>query len=532
MFGLLFVFILTTVLFSVCNPCSVLYTCPCPGVSLENDEVNCESLLGGSRMYINCFNTCIIPNHAFKTLPCVICLDTVYLGYNNISDVQPDAFTDLKELSVLYLNNNEIQELRQSTLKHIRTLKKLDVSFNRIRYIQPEAFVDMKLFYHLNISHNAFVLNGTILSSSYINILDASFCNPAKDASWYVLKGLVFSGLPNLTQLVLEGNMIQCVMWDTFSNNRRLMMLDLKNNMLKFMPHQITLCSHAIELDLSNNPLACNCDMKMYAASCSNYRVKMDEISCGTHRGLEQLPCDNVPLTDPPGTGICDFDIASTYAVTSALSTSEGTSQDNATPALFSEESEITFISLSSDKQNTTTAVNAPYKNGLLVEMSVSSSTEIPSTPSQNFSVTLTKSSLTKPLMWYVFGIVCVLVMIIVVVSVYVTLRVYRRQYLGGPVPATDNFNIHFGNSSPETRDKVDENYEYIPYNSFPSTEEPVAPKPHLHYTFRDVTTLPAVSANGRPETGSCSCSGILKTDIDNGCKKENLEEHVYEEVN
>jgi hypothetical protein len=133
--------------------------------------------------------------------------------------------------------------------------------------------------------------------------------------------------------------------------------------------------------------------------------------------------------------------------------------------------------------------------------------------------------------MWYVFGVVCVIVVIIVVVAVFVILRFYRRQYIGNPVPATHKFNFQSGNTSPETRNKVSESYERIPYISLAAIEELVAPKPDLHYSCRDVTTLPAVAANGGPQIDSCSCSGILETHIDKGCKNENNEEHIYEDV-
>jgi len=528
-FGL-FVVILTTVLFSVAKPCSVSYTCSCNGVSLTNGEGNCESLVGANRTYINCFNTCVIPNNAFKALPCKKCLDAVYLDYYNISDIHPDAFADLKYLSVLSLNNNEIQELHHSTFQHTRALTKLDVSFNRLGYIHPEAFVHMKSFYDLNVSHNVLVLNGTILYSDYINILDAAFCNPAKDASWYVLKHPVFSGLPNLTKLMLEGNAIHCVMWDTFRNNRRLTSLDLKNNMLKLMPHQLTLCSHVIDVDLSNNPLDCNCHMKIFAVLCSKNGVKLDEVSCGTLRGLENLPCGDMSLTDT-NTEICDFNIGSTYDVISALLTSEVTSQDNNTSAVFSTTPETTTSSLHSDQHSSTSARNKSSENVRLVKLPSTPATEIPSTIGQNPNVTLTKVSVTKSSVWIVIGVVFVIVVIIVAVSVVVILRVCKRQDFDGSVPATHYFNLTFAKSNPETNNKIDDNDKSFKYISLGSLQEHITPKQDLHYLCRDVTTLPGECAQEQPETGSCSCSVILEKNTDTGCKNGDLEEHVYEEV-
>jgi hypothetical protein len=527
-FGLLFVVILTTILFSVSKPCSVSYTCHCNGLSLTNDEGNCESLLGGHRNYINCIDTCVIPNNAFKAFPCQKCLDTVYLNYDNISDIHPDAFTDLKELEGLFLSNNEIQELHQSTFQNLRKLTTLDVSFNRLRYIHPETFVNMRSFYFLNVSHNDLVLKGTILHSDYINILDAAFCNPEKDASWYVLKYPVFSGLPNLTKLVLEGNSIQCVMWDTFSNNRRLKNLDLQNNMLKVMSHQTTLCSHVIELDLSNNPIECNCHMRMFSASCSS--VKLDEVLCGTTLGLEDLSCD-MSLTDPPDTGTCDIDIGSTQAVTSALPTSEDTTQGYANSAVFSATSETAISDLYSDQHSPTSEYNTSNKNERLVEFSVTPTAEIQITLSQDPDVTLSTVLLTKSYMWYVFGTVVVLVVIIVTVSVVVVLRVCRRQDIEGSTPATHYFNFHFGKRNSHTYDKVNENNGRRDYISIHSLQKLIPPKPDLHYSCRDVTTLSEMPVQGQPASRPCSCSLLLDTNFATARRNGDNEENVYEEI-
>jgi hypothetical protein len=389
----------------------------------------------------------------------------------------------------------------------------------------------MERFYYLDVSHNALLLNGTILYSVNINILDAAFCNPTKDASWNVLKHPMFSGLPNLTKLVLEGNAIQCVMWDTFINNRRLRNLDLKNNMLKSIPHQITLCSHVIDLDLSHNPIEFNCHMKMFAVLCSNNSVKWDDVSNGTHHGLEQLSCDNVSLTEPADTGICDFENGSTYAVTSAFPTSEGASQNNTTSAVSSATPETVKSSLYSDQHSPTLALNTSDKNARLEELPDTPTTEIPNDTSQEPNVAFTKASLSNSSIWIVLGVVFVLVVIIVAGAVFVILRVCKRQDVDGSESATHYFNFHFIKSNPEPYNKVSENSRRCGYVSLGSLQKLMAPKKDLHYLCHDVTTVPGMSPQGQLETSSCSCSVILETNKTTVCKNLDLEENVYEEV-
>jgi hypothetical protein len=401
----------------------------------------------------------------------------------------------------------------------------LDVSFNKLRHIHPETFVHMKSLYDLNISHNELVLNGAILYSEYINILDAAFCNPAEDDSWYVLKHSVFSGLPNLAKLVLEGNSIQCVMWDAFSNNQRLKNLDLKNNMLKAMPREFTLCSNVVNLDLTNNSIECNCHMRTFSASCNI--TKLYGVSCGTPRGLEDPSCDDMSLTDTPDTGTCDSYIETTQTVTS-----ESTTQGYTTSAEFATTSDTEITDKNSDQHSPTSARDAANESGRLVEFSVTPTTEIQIILSEkNPKVALTKSLLTKSYMWYVLGAVLFLVVVIVTVSVVVILRVCRRQDIGGSMPASHYFNFNFGNGNAHTYDKVHENNGRRDYVSMHSPQKLMPAKQDLHYSCRDVTTLCDMPAQGQPKSRPCSCSLILETNVATAYRNGDIEEHVYEEV-
>jgi hypothetical protein len=272
--------------------------------------------------------------------------------------------------------------------------------------------------------------------------------------------------------------------------------------------------------------------MKMYLdVSCSNTSIKLDEVSCGTPTGLKYLSCDDVSLGEPPDTGICDFDVGSTDAVTFELITSEGTSQDNTNSAVFSVTSETVMSSLYSDQNNSTSALDTPNENARLMEFPGSSMTEIPSALDENPNVASTKSSLTNTSMWIVFGVVLFLVVIIVAVSVFIIIRICRVHDIRGSVPATHYFNFRFFNNNTETYSKVNENYRRSGYISLSRFQKFMAPKQDLHYSCRDVTKTPGVSAEGQPETGTYRCSVILEINKATGCENEDLEDHVYEEV-
>lgn len=534
-FGQLFVATLTTFLFCVSSPCSVSYSsqCRCSDVSLTKRE-RCDSLLNGNSTYMECLNTCVIPNRAFRYFPCKKCLETLYLRHKNISDIQPDAFTDLKQLSFLYVDNNDIQELRQNTFEHISKLMKLDISFNRVTFLHPDAFVHMKSLFSLNVSHNMLVLNGAILNSNYLNVLDAAYCNPAKDTSWYVLQYPAFGGLPNLTKLVLEGNAIQCIMSNTFTQNGRLTELYLRNNELQVI-HQTVFSSKIRILHFSNNPLKCDCDMKKFSEWCSENNLKLDDISCGTPPGawslLEHMYCDTVIVTDSPDV-YCGFDMKSTNTVTYALPASAGTSADDTTSSVLSTTSEVAISSLYTEQETVILAVSSSKKSERLVELSVKPTTETLDTTNLTLAVTSKKALPIKSSTWYTLGMMCflgVVLTVVVVMSLVSTIRRRRQNDLGSSQPATHYFSFEPCNSDLNDFHTADENCQHSKYIRVDSLHKVTGQKPDLHYLYRDVTDLTymayEVPDQGEPETDSNLSSSFPDTDV------THLKGHIYEKV-
>jgi hypothetical protein len=246
----------------------------------QNEKFVCTGLHGMS------FDISVIHNNAFKTLRCRSCLHILYLNYNNINVVEPEWFRDLKRLQILYISNNRIEELHQNTFKHNPTLKKLDTSVNRLKFLHTDTFLHTKFFYFLNV----LVCNETILNSAYLNILDASYCNAMKHRSWHALGGSNFKGLPNLKNLVLEGNGIRCLTSDTFVHNPQLVELSVRNNALKAIPLDMFSHSYNIHsLKISNNPFVCDCRLKMFSMWCSNHSVALEAACCGTPLGAWTL---------------------------------------------------------------------------------------------------------------------------------------------------------------------------------------------------------------------------------------------------
>lgn len=551
--GLLFALAIT--LFHVSSACSLTSPCFCDYTPSRIDTLYyCKLHLSGNLcgnetllhtgLRVNCSNTSIICNDAFKTSPCKDCVHALYLDDNNISVIEPDAFRGLQQLEVAYIDNNKIGELHHSTFQHNPILKRLDVSVNRLGFLHPDTFKNMKLFYFLNVSFNMLVLNGTILNSKYLNILDAAYCNRKEDSNWSVLNNAIFSGLPNLTRLILEGNGIKSLSTDTFAHNPRLLELSLKNNALKIIPHEVFRYSHNIKLlHLSNNPLLCDCYMKLFSVWCYNHSVELDEVSCGTPRAtwnlLETLSCDTVPLsfTFMP---ITDSSNAATSVSVRKPTTSPNTGSFTA-PALASTSESNVAASRVSGSSTVNAMTSSVYidqqetipKNGNNISSLAQSTMQIPHNYTRGSNLTLPKVEPTTS-SWYVRGAICSLM--ISVVLVIITIRVCRRANLGGSVPATHAFTFKLCSRSRRTNDEVNESCYQLPDISLDNLHKVSRQKTELHYSSRDVTSVTDVRSQvplqRHREVATYRCSGILETNIDTLCTTMVHEEHVYEVIN
>ncbi|PNF37308.1 hypothetical protein B7P43_G00444 [Cryptotermes secundus] len=550
--GLLF----ASTLFRVSSSCSANYPCSCSSASGESGALRCEVNLTSNLIqnekfasrerHENSSDIFIIHNNAFKTLHCKYCLHILYLDHNNVSAVEPDAFCDLEQLEILYMDNNRIEELHENTFRHNPTLKKLDVSVNRLRFLHPDMFRHKTLFYFLNVSHNMLVLSGTILNSEHLNVLDASYSNQMKDSSWHVLDSAVFSGLPNLKALVLEGNAIRCLTLDTFIYNPHLVEVNLKNNELKVLPHELFRYSHKIySLLISNNPLVCDCRMKTFAVWCSNRSVQLDAVFCGRPLGtwslLQALPCDTPALSHalmPVADSSCTVPSVSAKEATSAMSvtSSRPASEESMAPSTSSVTTSRTMTKAVYRYQQETISGNSSWdKLPSFVQSSINSTTQIPYDHSWDSNMTLTSTEHARPVFsWKVFAAVFGLIISMVFLVIAVMLR--RRSYCEYSVAATHCPNCMLCGGDTRTYDEVREGCcQHTPYIIVETLHQSTAPKTDLHYLCRDVTGLTDVAPEVPPRRLTADttyrCSGLLGANVDTFCTTAALEEHVYEVV-
>eukprot|EP00057_Strongylocentrotus_purpuratus_P009392 XP_011663866.1 PREDICTED: slit homolog 2 protein-like [Strongylocentrotus purpuratus] len=227
---------------------------------------------------------------------------TAFSGLDNIQtvDLSGNSLVIL-ELNTpisrsLFLNSLESSLIRPGKLfQHLQSLLNLDMRDSQLRlYNIWNTIANTSLFdglldlNHLDLSSNPFLSYigdlppGIFRQLSVLHELNLDYCDITN------LHPLVFSGLESLQKLSLEGNNIQHIHEDVlsglgqiksinfdgnriayleeliFSNNWKLTNLSLANNRLTRLSQGTfkPIFSSISSLDLSMNPINCNCDLK------------------------------------------------------------------------------------------------------------------------------------------------------------------------------------------------------------------------------------------------------------------------------
>lgn len=237
-------------------------------------------------------------------------LEELNLGQNRIAQIHPDAFYRLYNLKILYLDDNSLTNVPAEAFLPLTNLAELFIGVNSFSTLEKNAFEKLKKLTTLslngaqlhNISSGAFTgldsLRHLDLSSNKLSRIptkELSILHRLEELSigmndFEIIPEKAFEGLSNLHQLEIIGaNKLIRVQNNAFIENGNLRTIRFVSNeeLSQFESHsfhglpylkQLILKNNAIEsirenlyewdnleqLDLSENPLRCDCHLLWY----------------------------------------------------------------------------------------------------------------------------------------------------------------------------------------------------------------------------------------------------------------------------
>jgi Leucine-rich repeat (LRR) protein len=250
-----------------------------------------------------------LKNYAFSSLSS---LEELNLGENRITSIEPDAFYRLYNLKILYLDDNSLNQVPALSFPPLTNLAELFIGVNSFTTLEKSAFEKLKKLTTLSLNgaqlHN--ISSGAFIGPESLRVLDLSdnrltrvptrelsILNRLEELSigmneFEIISEKAFDGLSNLHKLEIIGaKKLIRVQNNAFSENGNLRVIRLTDNeeLSQFesaafhgLPYlkELVLKHNAIEtinensyewnnlekLDLSDNPLRCDCHLLWYKA--------------------------------------------------------------------------------------------------------------------------------------------------------------------------------------------------------------------------------------------------------------------------
>ncbi|KFB50466.1 AGAP007060-PA-like protein [Anopheles sinensis] len=192
-------------------------------------------------------------------------LRTLSLKGNKLTRIAPETFNCLLELFDLDLSSNRLENISLS----VESLRELDLSNNRLRKLSDDAFLKMNSLHTLNMDNNLLDVVPSVITklpnlkmlSLKNNNINSTALDGHAEKLWLLrlsnnaINHIIFKSYPNLIKLYLDGNRIKAIPENTFSQTRKLNVLDLAENQLTGPLEESFFNYNINELRLDGNPL-------------------------------------------------------------------------------------------------------------------------------------------------------------------------------------------------------------------------------------------------------------------------------------
>ncbi|XP_054164081.1 toll-like receptor Tollo [Oppia nitens] len=180
------------------------------------------------------------------------------LGFNRLKSINASTFQNQYSLQILYLNNNEIEQIGDNSFASLYNLHTLILKGNRLKNVYSFTFNGLYVLSQLSLAENeisrvddnafrnssnlqSLHLNGNLLSEvpiavSALRSLKSLYLS---DNDIKVIKNSSFVGLNNLSELKLSGNELANLTRGTLKELQSLYELDLSWNRINGLDHGV-----------------------------------------------------------------------------------------------------------------------------------------------------------------------------------------------------------------------------------------------------------------------------------------------------
>lgn len=240
-----------------------------------------------------------IPTQALNSLEL---LKKLELQENRITTIEEGDFEGLKALDSLGLAHNHLREVPARVFSHLTQLNSLELDGNQITHVDPNAFIGLEEnLQYLRLGDNNLhsVPSDALRRLHRLRHLDLRSNNITS------LPEDAFTGYgDSITFLNLQKNMIKILPPLVFENLNSLETLNLQNNKLQHISEEVTesIVDTLRHIDITDNPLICDCDLRWYSMWLGNLRDKDDEMMskkrtiCTMVSEHREYSVQNIPL--------------------------------------------------------------------------------------------------------------------------------------------------------------------------------------------------------------------------------------------
>lgn len=183
-------------------------------------------------------------------------LEELEIGYNNLTDLNPELFKNLSRLRLMSLRGNKLSKLTKQVFQNVKNLEYLDLSSNEMGCIQPNLLGYFNKLKKLNLNDNAFVSLPEKLLYNNTDLEEFKMQKNKGSSPLFIPSGF-FSNLTALKTVHLSGSNINRLYKHAFDLSKKIQEIYLDRNQLSKLEQNIFAhLENLVFLDLSQNQIS------------------------------------------------------------------------------------------------------------------------------------------------------------------------------------------------------------------------------------------------------------------------------------